>query len=121
MYRAMPKAKGRTRYRAKRTPEFADEPVTRGFFGKSTWVVFGSFILAVCCALTLPVIPQYQKTKSVEAELAEAEKEEQRLMKQAVELGAQAEALKKNPGYLEARARDLRYHRRGEDVIEMDR
>lgn len=117
----MPKAKRKTRASAKRTPEFSEEPLTRGLFGKSTWVVFGSFVLAVCCALTIPVIPQFHKTKQIEAELAEAEKEEQELLREARELGAQAEALKKNPGYLQARARDLRYHIQGEAVIQMDR
>jgi len=110
------------RSKSKRTPEFSPEPLKRGFFGKSTWIVFGTFILAACCALTLPAIPQYHKLKEIEAELAEAEKEEKLLMKKAVELGAQAEALRKNPGYLEARARDpLRYHIAGETVIQLKR
>jgi len=94
----------------------------RGLFGKPTWIVFGTFVLAACFALIIPAIPQYHKLKEIEAELAEAEKEEKLLKQEAEELGAQAEALRKNPGYLEARARDpLRYHIEGETVIQLDR
>ncbi|YCM44746.1 septum formation initiator family protein [Verrucomicrobiaceae bacterium 227] len=110
------------RSKSKRTPEFSSEPLKRGLFGKPTWIVFGAFVVAACCALTIPAIPQYHKLKKIEAELAEAQKEEKSLKKKAEELGAQAEALKKNPGYLEARARDpLRYHIAGETVIQLDR
>lgn len=114
-------AKTKQSSRSRKTPEFSREPLKRGLFGKSTWLVFGAFVLAACFALTIPAIPQYYKLKEIEVELAEARKEEKQLMKKADELGAQAAALRKNPGYLEARARDpLRYHLEGETVIQLN-
>jgi cell division protein FtsB len=110
------------RSKSKKTPEFSSEPLKRGLFGRPTWIVFGTFVLAACCALIIPAIPQYHKLKDIEAELAEAQKDEKMLKKKAEELGAEAKALRKNPGYLEARARDpLRYHIEGETVIQLDR
>ena len=115
----MPK---KQRSQAKRATEFAQEPLKRGLVGKPTWVVFSAFVIAVCFALTIPAIPQYRKLKEIEAELADARKEEKILEKKAEEIGAESEALKRNPAYLEARARDpLRYHIEGETVIQLER
>jgi len=109
------------RYRARRSAEFSDASSERGFLGKGTWVALSLFVLALCCALTIPVIPQYQKTKLVEGELDQTKERERLLRHETKELEAQARALRNNQSYLKARARDLRYYLPGESVIQMDR
>lgn len=109
------------RYRAEtgKGSEFSDRAVSRGFFGKPTLVVFWVFVLAACLAVAIPALPQYQLLKKIETELADAEREEQRLLNKSKQLQAEARALKKNPRYLEERARDpLRYMREGETIIQ---
>ncbi len=111
------------RYYAKsdRSLEFSREAGRRGFFGRPTWIVFGIFVLAVCVAFSIPAIPQYRELQKIEAELVEAEKEEQAMLKRCRQLEAEATALRKNQDYLEARSRDpLRYHVPGERVIQLD-
>lgn len=111
------------RYRASksRSPEFLDSHGARGFFGKSTLVVFWLFVVAACFAVAIPALPQYRLLKEIEGELADAKEEERRLEKRSQQLEAEARALKKNPRYLQERARDpLRYMRKGETIIQIE-
>lgn len=109
----------RSRADSEKAAEFSDRAESRGFFGKPTLFVFWLFILAACLAVAIPALPQYQLLKKIEAELAEAEQEEQRLLKKSKQLHAESRALKKNTRYLEERARDpLRYKREGETIIQ---
>ncbi|MCX8237965.1 MAG: septum formation initiator family protein [Akkermansiaceae bacterium] len=104
-----------------RAPEFSVEPTRRELFGKPTLCVFWLFVVAVCTALLIPALPQYRLLKEIEAELADAKMNEETLRQERHKLEAEAEALKQNPRYLEARARDpLRYQVEGETVIQME-
>ncbi|MDA7888069.1 septum formation initiator family protein [Akkermansiaceae bacterium] len=108
--------------KSRRDPEFVREAPKCGLIGKPTWIVFGIFVLVVSLCFIIPAIPQYQKLQEIEMELAEAERQEQELLKKSEQVQAEAEALQKNPGYLQARARDpLRYYRKGESVIQLER
>ena len=83
-----------------RAPEFSVEPTRRELFGKPTLCVFWLFVVA---------------------ELDDAKMNEETLRQERHKLEAEAEALKKNPRYLEARARDpLRYQVEGETIIQME-
>ena len=111
----------RLRAETERSPEFSDASGRRGLFGKPTLVVFWLFILAACLAVAIPAFPQYQLLRDIEGELVEVQREEQRLMKKSQQLKAEAKAVKKNPRYLEARARDpLRYQIEGETIIQIE-
>ena len=115
------RAVAQRRSRDSRHPDFPEAPPSRGFFGRPTLVVFWIFVVAACLAVAIPAIPQYQLLRLMEAELADAEQEEARLKEKALRLKVEARALKKNPEYLEARARDpLRYQKRGETVIQLE-
>ena len=82
--------------------------------------MFWLFILVVCAALLIPAIPQYRLLGEIEAELANVEREEGMLREKSEQLESEARELKKNPAYLEARARDpLRYQIDGETVIQI--
>lgn len=111
------------RYRAglDDSKEFSRNVTRPGLFGLWTWLAFSFFVLAICAAIVTQVIPQYQKLQGIEAELAEVEAQEENLAKKAQQLRAEAEALRTNPAYLEARARDpLRAHLPGEVVIQLE-
>lgn len=111
------------RYRAStnRSPEFSDSQGPRGFFGKPTLVVFWLFVVAACLAVAIPALPQYQLLKEIEGELADVRQEEKRLERESQQLEAEALALKKNPRYLQERARDpLRYMLKGETIIQIE-
>lgn len=111
----------RQRANTDRPPEFSSGPARRGLIGKPTLVVFWLFIVAACTALLIPAVPQYRLLKEIEAELADAERQEQTLREESHRREAEARALKKNPRYLEARARDpLRYQLEGETVIQLE-
>lgn len=111
----------RSRAEKGRSPEFSDSSGRRGFFGKPTLVVFWLFVLAACLAVAIPAFPEYQLLRKIEEELAEVEREEQRLMAKSKRLEAEAKAIKTNPRYLEARARDpLRYQIKGETIIQLE-
>ena len=111
----------RQRAQSRRSPEFSAEPERLGFFGKPTLFVFWLFILVVCVALLIPAIPQYRLLKEIEAELENVEQENLVLLKKSEQLEAEDRALKKNPAYLEARARDpLRYQIDGETIIHIE-
>jgi len=111
----------RRRAAASRSPEFAEGKPRRGIFGGPTLVVFWFFVVAACVAVAIPAIPQYQKLREIEEELAEIRREEERMREKNHQLKAEARALKENPRYLEARARDtLRYQLDGETVIQLD-
>lgn len=104
-----------------RSPEFSSGTERRNFFGKPTLIVFWAFVVVVCMALLIPAIPQYRLLKEIEAELANTEKEELALRQRKDQLSAESRALKKNPRYLEARARDpLRMQLQGETVIQVE-
>jgi cell division protein FtsB len=110
---------GRQRTQTSRSPEFSSEPGRRGLFGKPTLFVFWLFVVVVCAALLIPAVPQYRLLKEIEAELANVEREEKTLRDKKDQLEAENRALKKNPRYLEARARDpLRVQLKGETVIQ---
>mgnify|MGYP002628085000 CR=1 FL=1 len=109
------------RAKAGSAPEFSAEPVRRGLFGKPTLFVFWLFVVAACTALLIPALPQYRLLKEIEAELADVRREEKALRETSHRLEAESKALKKNPRYLEARARDpLRYQKEGETVIQLE-
>ncbi|MGD1978743.1 MAG: septum formation initiator family protein, partial [Akkermansiaceae bacterium] len=92
----------------------------RGFFGRPTLCVFWVFVVAACLAVAIPAIPQFHLLKEIESELADAESEEQRLIEKASQLKAEAEALRNNTRYLDARARDrLHYQADGETIIKL--
>lgn len=111
----------RHRANTNRAPEFSSGPERRGLIGKPTLFVFWLFVVATCTALLIPAIPQYKLLKNIEAELADAEEQEQLLREESHRKEKEARALKKNPRYLEARARDaLRYQLEGETVIQLD-
>ena len=111
----------RQKVQSERSPEFSVDPGRRGFFGKSTLFVFWLFILAICGALLIPAIPQYRLLKEIEAELANVQREEVILREKSNQLETESRELRKNPRYLEARARDpLRYYIEGETVIEFE-
>jgi cell division protein FtsB len=113
----MPK---RQRADTDRGPEFSSEGQHRGLFGKPTLFVFWLFIVVVCAALIIPAVPQYRLLSKIEAELKDAKQTEQRLRETRDQLHDESRALKKNPRYLEARARDpLRVQLEGETVIEI--
>ena len=104
----------------KRGPEFSPRREERGLFGRPTLIVFWLFIVAVCTAFIIPAIPQYRLLTKIEAELLDAEQSELALREKRDQLRDESHALKKNPRYLEARARDpLRVQLRGESVIEI--
>ena len=111
----------RLRAKNKRSAEFCDESGSRGFFGKPTLVVFWLFVLAACLAVAIPAFPQYEILRNIETELADVEGEELRMRMESRQLAAEVEAVKKNPRYLEARARDpLRYQIEGETIIQIE-
>lgn len=111
----------RQRSQTDRSPEFSSEPGRRGLFGKPTLFVFWLFVVAVCAALLIPAVPQYRLLKGIEAELADAENKEKSLRDKRDQLEAESRALKKNPRYLEARARDpLRVQLEGETIIQFE-
>ena len=108
--------------KSRREPEFVRDDPKRGLIGKPTWIVFGVFILVVSLGFIIPAIPQYRKLVEIEQELAEARMQEQELLKKSQQYKAESDALQNNTRYLEDRARDfLRYHRKGESVIELQR
>ncbi len=110
----------RLRAETKPSAEFSDASAPRGFFGKPTLIVFWFFVLAACLAVAIPAFPQYQLLRDIETELADAEREELRMRKKSKQLEAEVKAIKKNPRYLEARARDpLRYQIKGETIIQI--
>ncbi len=103
-----------------RSSEFSSGREERALFGKPTLVIFWLFVVVVCAALIIPAIPQYRLLKKIENELLEAEQSELALRKKRDQLHDESRALKKNPRYLEARARDpLRVQIEGESVIEI--
>jgi cell division protein FtsB len=103
-----------------RSPEFSETRGGRGFFGKPTLVLFWFFVLAACCAVAIPALPQYHLLKEIEAELTETQQEEKRLERHIQQLAAEARALEENPRYLQERARDpLRYMLKGETIIQI--
>jgi len=114
----MPK---RRRAKTKKPPEFSSGAERRTLFGKPTLFIFWAFVVVVCVALLIPTIPQYRILKEIEEELVDAEKAELALRMQRDQLGDESRALKKNPRYLEARARDpLRVQLQGETVIQVE-
>lgn len=103
-----------------RSPEFSSGDEGQGLFGKPTLWIFWFFIVVVCVALLIPAIPQYRLLKKIEAELVDAQQTELALRNKRDQLEAESRALKKNPRYLEARARDpLRVQLVGETVIQI--
>ena len=109
------------RRKESRHPDFPEAPPPRGFFGRPTLIVFWIFVVAACLAVAIPAIPQYHLLKSIESELEDVREEERQLELKKQQLEAEAKALKTNKRYLEARARDpLRYHERGETVIQLE-
>lgn len=111
----------RLRAETKRSAEFSEESGPRGFFGKPTLVVFWLFVLAACLAVAIPAFPQYQLLRTIESELADAEREELRMRRKSKQLQEEAKAIKRNPRYREARARDpLRYQIEGETIIQIE-
>ncbi len=105
-----------------RTEGAKAKDLRRGLFGKPTTVVFWCFVIALCVLLVVPALPQYRLLKEVEDELSTAEKEERILYEKSLRLGSEVRALRKNPEYLQARARDpLRVQEDGETVIQMDK
>ena len=103
-----------------RSPEFFSGDEGQGLFGKPTLWIFWFFIVVVCVALLIPAIPQYRLLKKIEAELVDAQQTELALRNKRDQLEAESRALKKNPRYLEARARDpLRVQLVGETVIQI--
>ena len=108
------------RVSAGRSTEFSDPKGRRGFFGRSTLVLFWFFVVVACFAVAIPALPQYHLLKEIEAELAETRIEEDRLKGHIHQLEAEGRALRENPRYLEERARDpLRYMRKGETIIQI--
>jgi len=104
-----------------RSPEFSSGVERRTLFGRPTLIVFWAFVVVVCMALLIPAIPQYRLLKEIEAELVNTENEELALRQRKDQLSAESLALKKNPHYLEARARDpLRMQLQGETVIQVE-
>ena len=113
---------GRRKQRAQssRDPEFSREPHQKRLFGKATGVVLGVFVIVLAAAVIVPIAPQYQKLRAIEAEYANAMEEEAALKKKRRQAELEAQALTTNPEYLEARARDRGpYYRPGESVIKI--
>ena len=82
--------------------------------------MFWFFVLAACCAVAIPALPQYHLLKEIELELVKTQEEERRLERHIQQLAAEARALEENPSYLQGRARDpLRYMRKGETIIQI--
>ncbi|MDB4438269.1 septum formation initiator family protein [bacterium] len=82
--------------------------------------MFWLFVVAACVAVAIPALPQYHLLKEIEEELVDAKLEEGRIEMRSQQLEAEARALKKNPLYLQERARDpLRYMRKGETIIQI--
>ena len=111
----------RRRASTKKSAEFPSGAERSTLFGKPTLFIFWAFVVVVCAALLIPAIPQYRLLKGIEDELADAEKSELILREQRDQLSDESRALKKNPRYLEARARDpLRVQLQGETVIQVE-
>ena len=69
----------------------------------------------------VPVIPQWQELKKIEASLAETQEVERQMKADSERYQAEKKALKENQFYLESRARD-RLHRYlpEENVVRME-
>ncbi|MDB4412592.1 septum formation initiator family protein [bacterium] len=113
---------GRRKQRAKasRDPEFSREPHQRRFFGKATGVLLGVFVIVLAAAVIVPIAPEYQKLRAIEAEYINSMEEEVSLKRKRRQAELEAKALTANPEYLESRARDVGpYYRPGESVIKI--
>jgi len=113
---------GRKKQRAKATrdPEFSREPGEKRLFGKVTGVVLGAFVIVLAAAVIVPIAPEYQKLRAIEAEYANIIEEEESLKRKRRQAELESKALMTNLDYLEARARDRGpYYRAGESVIKI--
>lgn len=103
-----------------RDPEFSRDGRKRGLFGKATGVVLAVFVLALSVAIIVPIAPEYQKLKEVEAEHAEALDAEKKLLRKRRQYELESESLMTNLEYLESRSRDRGpYYAPGEQVIKI--
>jgi len=110
----------RKRAATDRSAEFSADREPRGLFGKPTLFIFWLFVVVTCAAFIIPAIPQFRLLKKIETELLDAEQNELALRKKRDQLHDESRALKKNPRYLEARARDpLRAQIPGETIVEI--
>ena len=76
------------------------------------------FVIVACLAGVVPTLPQWNELKKIEAELAEVEEKEKKFAADRKRYASEEEALRSNPEYMEARARDrLHLHRSGETII----
>jgi cell division protein FtsB len=106
--------------KASRDPEFSRESHRKGLFGKTTGVVFGVFVIVLAMAVIVPIAPEYQKLRAIEAEHTNAIEEEEALKRKRRQYELEVDALASNQDYLEARARDRGpYYRPGESVIKI--
>jgi cell division protein FtsB len=113
--------------KAPRDPEFCRESHHKGLFGKATGVVlwgffffFGVFVIVLAMAVIVPIAPEYQKLRAIEAEHTNAIEEEEALNRKRRQYELEVDALASNQDYLEARARDRGpYYRPGESVIKI--
>ena len=104
-----------------RDPEFSRERVRPRLFGKATGFVIGVFVIVLAIAVIVPIAPEYQKLRQIEAELADAKSEEERVIRKRRQFELESRALDTNPDYLEFRARDVGpYYRPGENGIKIE-
>ncbi len=106
---------------ANRLPEFSRDPAQRPFMAKSTAIVFALLVVAISVTCWVKALPEYNKLKQIEAELADVQREEHALEQERRRYELEASALKTNPRYMENRSRDrLHLYRPGESVIKLD-
>ena len=104
-----------------RDPEFTRDRNRSRLFGRATGFVIGVFVIVLAVAVVVPIAPEYQKLREIEAELADIRGEEERVLRKRRQFELEAGALEKNLDYLESRARDVGpFYRPGEQVIKID-
>ena len=104
-----------------RDPEFSRERAGPRLFGRATGFVMGLFVIVLAVAVIVPIAPEYQKLRQIEAELADAKNEEASVVRKRRQFEIEARALETNLEYLESRARDVGpFYRPGEQVIKID-
>ncbi|MDB4618219.1 MAG: FtsB family cell division protein [Akkermansiaceae bacterium] len=105
----------------KRDPEFSRERAQPRMFGKVTGFVMAVFVIVLAAAVIVPIAPEYQKLRQIEAEFADAQNEEAEVLKRRRQFELESRALDTNRDYLESRARDIGpFYHPGEQVIKIE-
>jgi cell division protein FtsB len=103
-----------------REPEFSRENPRRSLFARITGLMMAIFILVLASAIVVPIAPEWQKLRQVEAEYAEEKEREELLLKKRRRYELESEMISTNLDYLESRARDIGpFYRPGEQVIQL--